>query len=554
MKATRQDKRIEKVLATAGSLFALTFSLIGCPGIQVATDSLTTGSVAVEADYGDAPDALSSDYPSGIVANFPTRFASNGARHLDVTDSAFGPFKTDGSLSVSAEIDATDPADPDGIQNIDEPLGVSDRDAFDDGLLTTYLAPGGTNDISFAVSVAPTAPEMTRYVNILVDWNQDGVWSGSDVNGAPEHIIKNMPVDVMPGTTKTFTTDDFIAGLNTNPTWLRMTLTTEPIDLGLYPDGWDGTGEFAKGETEDYLLREHVAWDLDNLIIGGGPGGPGGGGPGGGGPGGGGAGGGGAGGGGAGGGGSCDIYKSYSVTLCKGASRRFLALVDGFAPDGVSADSNSSGTAGVEVNEANVTITGNETGSTSVNVTVTNDGCTYHITVFVNVIECGPPPKIDCCTPAEIAKDPSRCKNCRVVGWTIHTNETPGGGGSTADGGITLTGSHGNTDPNLPTKTTVVTVFGNVVKIITTYYECDPCPQESFISADDQDGDKIPDAEDWFPNECYNPAYPHDLEEQLYVDSFFDVFFQVNTDHPIFDQTDFEIWNEEYFNALEELR
>src|SRR5215813_181757 len=80
------------------------------------------------ADYGDAPDHLPSQYPSGITAQFPTLAGSNGAHHLDLSDSAFGPFKADGSLSVSAENDATDPQDPDGMPNLNSATGASDLD------------------------------------------------------------------------------------------------------------------------------------------------------------------------------------------------------------------------------------------------------------------------------------------------------------------------------------------------------------------------------------------------------------------------------------------
>jgi hypothetical protein len=282
--------------------------------------------------------------------------------------------------------------------------------------------------------------------------------------------------------------------------------------------------------------------DLGGKLTGGG--GPGGGGPGGGGPGGGGPGGGGPGGGGPGGGGggeTCEYYKTYNVTLCKGQSRNFLALVDDFAPDSVSATSSNPNVAGVSVNEANVTITGDKAGTATVTVTVTSGDCVWHITVNVTVKDCSEKKaKIECCSPAEIAKDPSRCKNCHVVGWAIYTNETPGGGGDSVNGGIELTGSHGDTSANNPTKTTVVKI-GNVIKIIVTFYKCDPCPEDDGILDDDGDcdDDRIPDEEDWFPVEPYDPMNPHDYEEQQFVDSFFDVFFDVNTSHQVFDQRDF---------------
>src|SRR4029450_8696271 len=147
-------------------------------------------------DYGDAPDQLSSKYLSGVMAAFPSRLSQQGAHHLDLNDSAFGPFKADGSLSVSAENDATDATDTDGRQNIGQPAGDSDQDGYDDGLLTTTFAPGVNNQVDFLVSVAPGAPKETRYVNMLADWNQDGTWSNA--SGQTEWIVQNMPIDLTP--------------------------------------------------------------------------------------------------------------------------------------------------------------------------------------------------------------------------------------------------------------------------------------------------------------------------------------------------------------------
>src|SRR5262245_4387214 len=94
---------------TAG-LFLAQAGGSGCTATQAASTLLADPN-AVVADYGDAPDGLPSQYPSGITAHFPTQFVNNGAHHLDTTDSAFGPLKADGTLSVSAEKDATDTAD-----------------------------------------------------------------------------------------------------------------------------------------------------------------------------------------------------------------------------------------------------------------------------------------------------------------------------------------------------------------------------------------------------------------------------------------------------------
>src|SRR5262249_6145208 len=139
--------------------------------------------------------------------------------------------------------------------------------------LSTILPPSASDKITFLMSVAAGAPKQTRYVNMVADWDQNGVWA--DQGGTEEWIVQNMPVDVDPGTTAPLTTPAFTAGAVTNNVWLRMTLSDTPIDPAAFPSGWDGTGEFAKGETEDYLLQDHVAMDLKHVI---GPKAPGGGG------------------------------------------------------------------------------------------------------------------------------------------------------------------------------------------------------------------------------------------------------------------------------------
>ncbi len=130
------------------------------------------------ADYADAPDGMATFYPAGGTGLFPTLFATAnsrvgapGAHHLVTGQEWLGPMVS----MTSDELDASDPADPDGVPNL---VGA---DGFDDGLpplplflVLTSLPPSAS--LSFEVSVAPAAPIMTRYVNVLIDWDRDGVW------------------------------------------------------------------------------------------------------------------------------------------------------------------------------------------------------------------------------------------------------------------------------------------------------------------------------------------------------------------------------------------
>ncbi len=227
----------------------------GC-NVSSNAGSLVVG-VAPNADFGDAPDQREIlDTPG--AARFPTKYSSNGSHHLDTTRSALGYLKPDGSLPISAELDAVDPADPDGEPNLGDPLTApyffeADQDHYDDGFLIGLLPPGGMYELPVVVSVDAGAEDKPRYVNILADWNQDLEWNGKDANGAPEWVVQNYKIRVVPGTTERIFTPTARVGSQMHEVWFRVTLSDTPVIAG--SEGWDGTGEFGEGETEDYIFH-----------------------------------------------------------------------------------------------------------------------------------------------------------------------------------------------------------------------------------------------------------------------------------------------------------
>ncbi len=147
-------------------------------------------------DFGDAPD------PFTGAGKYPTRLASNGARHFDWTKEWLGSSRPeiDGELekgtlavhsrvdpfpSVSGEKDAIDPMDQDGVNNL------VNRDAWDDGVLIPGpFVPGGLtpvivtvqsiiDDVGFGpmgrYDQAVAAKRL--YLNAWADWNGDGLWA-----------------------------------------------------------------------------------------------------------------------------------------------------------------------------------------------------------------------------------------------------------------------------------------------------------------------------------------------------------------------------------------
>ena len=204
----------------------------------------TGTSSAPSADYGDAPDTQNAYY--GIQGQFPTlyntttsRFGLPGGHTLNVGEERIG-------TSVSAEVDANDVNDPDLVPNLVD----SDKD---DRIFV--ILSGKKAKISFVVSVSQNAPDVTRYANILVDFDQNGSWCNGSYG--TEWPIINMPVDVDPGTSKTITTPEFWWGNQSilpSPVWIRIALTREMINATYFSNNWDGSGQYEYGEIEDHIV------------------------------------------------------------------------------------------------------------------------------------------------------------------------------------------------------------------------------------------------------------------------------------------------------------
>ncbi|GEM_PF-1540269 len=118
------------------------------------------------------------------------------------------------------------------------------------------------NDVDIYV-VNNTA--LDAYVNVLMDWDQDGQWSGSSQcsqpGDAPEHVVVDCPVPSGangPLSNWARAQDDFTIGPNSGYVWSRFTITYQQLD-----DGWNGEGSFSVGETEDYLLLVAPPQDYD---------------------------------------------------------------------------------------------------------------------------------------------------------------------------------------------------------------------------------------------------------------------------------------------------
>jgi hypothetical protein len=208
--------------------------------------SFTLNQDAPNGDYGDAPDGQDAYY--GIPGHYPTLFSTTnslfgrpGGHTLNVGEETIG-------LSVSAEQDANDPSDPDGIPNLVD----SDKDDRSFVIFT-----GGKAQLAVTVSVSANAADVPRYINVLLDLDQSGHWSAGSLG--KEWVIVNYKINVPPGTTKTILLPEILWGsgiANPSPIWMRVALTRETINESLFSSvgGWDGSGQFEYGEIEDTLV------------------------------------------------------------------------------------------------------------------------------------------------------------------------------------------------------------------------------------------------------------------------------------------------------------
>ena len=220
-------------------------ALVSCaPPPSTGTPAATLAGPAPVGDYGDAPDGGPTGYPAlfAQTGSFPTLFASDGARVLNVGEASLGG-------TASAEVDANDPADPDGTQNL------TNADS-DDGLVDFFIAlvaipPPTTMTVN--VSAPAGSAGGTFYLNALIDLNMDGVWGGPGVSSVLDWVVQNHLVQVVPGDTIQITPPPFaFANGNLLPdgAFMRLALTKEMV-----PNNWDGTGEFSSGEIEDHFIK-----------------------------------------------------------------------------------------------------------------------------------------------------------------------------------------------------------------------------------------------------------------------------------------------------------
>ncbi len=245
-------------------------------------------------DWGDAPEGVQA-YSVGSLGNFPTcsspgspgtqelagpplstpPVASGHVQHVALASDpkfwlgcgapALGTFgidsEQDGKMNATGALQSD--CDPlvgvDGVEAAfavsfgrDEARGDLEGDA---GLVGPVSFTGCTRDsLTFLVFNCDPFEAVTAYLNVLLDFNQDGDWNdnfacGSQPGGplAHEWAVKNQQVLLPVGCTS-MSSRSFLVGPNGGESWMRLTLSLHPVGDD-FP--WAG-GPLVSGESEDY--------------------------------------------------------------------------------------------------------------------------------------------------------------------------------------------------------------------------------------------------------------------------------------------------------------
>ena len=224
-------------------------ALARTPTAVVTAATSPTAPTVLAADFGDAPDGSPAGYRgTRVIGRFPTRLDTRSSPNPGAHVLAPGPDRL--GESVTAEAGADDRSDPDGRPNL------INGDDGDDGVIALTLAldqvpAQATLDVRVTLTAA--APRGPRYLNVLIDMNLDGRWSVGE-DATPEWAVKNLTVNLTPGTSQRVRTRPFAMGTTSrlpDGGWMRVALSRERI-VG---DAWDGGGRWQAGEIEDYQLE-----------------------------------------------------------------------------------------------------------------------------------------------------------------------------------------------------------------------------------------------------------------------------------------------------------
>ncbi len=230
------------------------------------------GQAFAQFDFGDAPEGAPAYPAMGVTGAFPTCKNVPLAGWIQHTNFGawFGPavdFEAEGNGGICPSFMPYD--NDECFADGDAGLMFPPAYTIIGGVEVPCIDPGGTLgvvcqravwganlDIHVHNTMPGHEPYLPAYVNVLMDWDQNGSWGGAStcpLGSAPEHVLVDFIVPplyigllsaIMPAGT------GFRIGPNPGYVWTRFTITEVPLGAS-----WIGEGTFEDGESEDYLLR-----------------------------------------------------------------------------------------------------------------------------------------------------------------------------------------------------------------------------------------------------------------------------------------------------------
>jgi len=224
-------------------------------------------------EFGDAPEGALAYPATGVAGAFPTCMSVTTAGWIqhDNFGAWFGPgfdFETDGNAGLCPGFAPynSDECFEDGDAGLilPEPYTIQAGVVAPCGNATgtplgspcAWAQWGSDIDILIHNWMPNHEPYVQAYVNVLIDWNQDGQWQndpGTTCYGimTPEHVLVDFVIPPQyDGTLSALGPPSFQIGPNEGYVWARFSITERPVG-----SDWNGEGTFEDGETEDYLLR-----------------------------------------------------------------------------------------------------------------------------------------------------------------------------------------------------------------------------------------------------------------------------------------------------------
>jgi len=218
-------------------------------------------------EYGDAPEGALAYPATGQIGLFPTCKTVGPAAWIQHNNfgASFGAFDMEGDGNAGL-CPGFNPYNADECKS-DMDAGLIVPGAFD--IVGGGVVPCVTNDVaplgvtcttatwglSVDIMVNNNMPNATPgYVNVLIDWDQNGMWGGSSQCPGgiqvPEHVLVNQLIpNPFGGPLSALQPPPFLIGPNPGYVWARFTISEQPVGMN-----WDGSGGYEDGETEDYLL------------------------------------------------------------------------------------------------------------------------------------------------------------------------------------------------------------------------------------------------------------------------------------------------------------